>query len=273
MKRGSILVLSIWILVFFSILSAGIYRIVSSQIQWIQRVEERTIAHYLAKSALTHAQWIRSQDQTSYDTLHELKQKQEKEMGHGKFIYTMSDEESKINVNLVEKAVLERIPGLGSSLAEAIINSTLRPFQLKEELLRIEGMTPQTFEQVKDFITVYSDGTVNINTAGHEILMALGFDESLTSLVGNFRKGPDLEEGTEDDGVFETTAEIVPKLNSYGGLSLSQSAFLNQIIAEERIGVSSKDMTLQISTQILDKAIMDYTVIMDKQRVRQWREQ
>ncbi|MFQ5586332.1 MAG: general secretion pathway protein GspK, partial [Thermodesulfobacteriota bacterium] len=43
-----------------------------------------------------------------------------------------------------------------------------------EELLMVKGYTPEIFETIAPFITVYgTDGRININTARREVIMAL----------------------------------------------------------------------------------------------------
>ncbi|MBI5343712.1 MAG: type II secretion system minor pseudopilin GspK [Deltaproteobacteria bacterium] len=46
-------------------------------------------------------------------------------------------------------------------------------FDTVEELRLVRGVTKEAFEKLKPFVTVYSSGFVNINTAPKEILMAL----------------------------------------------------------------------------------------------------
>jgi len=53
------------------------------------------------------------------------------------------------------------------------------PLDSIEELLLIKGMTPAIFRTVKDRITVFGEGKVNLNTAGREVMQCLGLHESL----------------------------------------------------------------------------------------------
>jgi len=272
-NSGSILIIAIWILVFFSILSVGLYSIISSQIRLAKSVEERFLCAHLAKAASIYAQTERKKDKTAYDTLYELRQKQQRQLGLGKFIYTLVDEESKININNCSAEVIARLPGLNLELAKSITNSSLRPFHLKEMITLVEGITEGIFKECKDFITTYSEGRVNINTAPLEVLKILGLDERLANAIEDFRRGLDNQEVTEDDGVFENTGEIISKLVSFRGLSETQKATLSQLINQGLITTESKNFSLQIETQILDKSAMRYTIVMDKDKIRQWREE
>ncbi|NQU74089.1 MAG: hypothetical protein HQ547_05220, partial [Candidatus Omnitrophica bacterium] len=139
-NSGSILVISLWILVFFSILSVGLYKVVSAQVSLVKRVEERVLCEYLAKAAVIYAQDERANNKVSfYDSLYGLAQEKERELGIGEFVYTMTDEESKININFSSEEVIARLPGIDLDLAQRIISSPSRPFHVKEELLLLEG--------------------------------------------------------------------------------------------------------------------------------------
>ena len=271
-KSGSILIISIWILVFFSILSVGLFRIVSAQIRIVKRIEEIALSQYLAKAAYTYATLERKKPKTAYDTLYQLRQKREKELGRGKFIATYIDEESKININNASAEILSGLPGLNPDLAKAINESTLKPFHLKEGLLLVEGMNEEIFAQCKDFITTYSEGKVNINTASSEVLRALGLNEGTISTINDFRIGSDNKELTEDDGIFENSSEITAKLEASGGISESDAAVFNQLISQGLITVESKNLSLNVDAQILDRPVMKYVIVMDKEKIKEWRE-
>lgn len=48
------------------------------------------------------------------------------------------------------------------------------PLQSVEELLAVPGMTPALVEALRPYVTVYTNGSVNVNTASVEVLDALG---------------------------------------------------------------------------------------------------
>ncbi|NQU73334.1 MAG: general secretion pathway protein GspK, partial [Candidatus Omnitrophica bacterium] len=167
--------------------------------------------------------------------------------------------------------VIARLPGIDLDLAQRIISSPSRPFHVKEELLLLEGCD-KSFDQCKDFISVYSNGKVNVNTAPVEVLTALGIDSQVASIIEEFRKGPDLEEATEDDEVFENTGEIVDKLNSFRSLLEQQQEMLLGIIEQGAVTVESENFTMQIEANILNKTAMRYVVVMDAKNIKQWQE-
>jgi len=66
-------------------------------------------------------------------------------------------EARQIDVNTATVAELERLPGIGPSLARRISDDreARGPFQRPEELQRVKGIGPKTYETLKDYVTVY----------------------------------------------------------------------------------------------------------------------
>jgi len=62
----------------------------------------------------------------------------------------------KIDINRAEPWLLEALPGIGETRAQAIVDyrSENGPFRRIEDLLQVSGIGPATFEQIKDYITV-----------------------------------------------------------------------------------------------------------------------
>jgi len=62
----------------------------------------------------------------------------------------------KININRAEPWLLEALPGIGEVLAQRIVDyrSENGPFRTIEDLLKVSGIGPATFEKIKDFKTV-----------------------------------------------------------------------------------------------------------------------
>jgi len=143
------------------------------------------------------------------------------ELGDGIISLTMEDEERKINLNnlimslgkapndqnvAVFRRLLE-ILGIDPSVADAVLDwldndesprvggaessyymALPYPYKSKndlfdtvEELRLVRGVTPEVFDKLRPFVTVYSSGKVNINTAPKEILMALSAGQGETN--------------------------------------------------------------------------------------------
>ncbi len=135
------------------------------------------------------------------------------ELGDGTIQITVEDEERKFDLNKLvmtngnapdEKRIaifrrLLEILEIDPSLADAVVDwldndNTPRvggaesdyyeslPFPYKakndffdtvDELRLVRGVTPEIFEKLRPFVTVYGDGLINLNTAPKPILMAL----------------------------------------------------------------------------------------------------
>lgn len=262
-SKGSLLVISIWMLVIFSIFAVGLYKILLSQIRISQRLEHFILSQYAARSICLYAGLELGRDETNYDTLYELNTQREGDLDLLHYTYTFMDEESKININSMPQEVLERLPGVNEDIAEAIAKSSLKPFYLKEVILLLDEIDQDTFSQFSQFITIYGNGAVNINTASREVLAALGLEDSLVDIVISFRAGPDREEGTEDDGVFETKEGISDTLGF--GPQEPQEVM-------DWLDVKGGSFSLYIDTEVLGKKAMKYDIIMNNEQIFQWRE-
>ena len=135
------------------------------------------------------------------------------ELGEGTILVTVEDEERKINLNRLvlpngnapdeqRLAVFRKLLtnlDIDPSIADAVVDwldnddtprvggaessyylSLPYPYRAKndlfdtlDELRLVRGITPERFEKLKPFATIYSSGKVNINTAPKEVLMAL----------------------------------------------------------------------------------------------------
>jgi len=62
----------------------------------------------------------------------------------------------KIDINRADPWLLEALPGIGEVLAQSIVDyrSEHGPFKRIEDLLKVSGIGPATFEKIKEYITV-----------------------------------------------------------------------------------------------------------------------
>ena len=62
----------------------------------------------------------------------------------------------KIDLNRADCWLLEALPGIGETRAQAVVDHRTEqgPFKRVEDLLKVEGIGPETLEQVRDYVTV-----------------------------------------------------------------------------------------------------------------------
>lgn len=160
----------------------------------------------------------------------------------GRKIYGLQDEEGKINVNKAPEEllrigviaafaqfakidahkapeeVLAKLAPIGESIAKEIIkHRDQKKFNLLEELLSLKNVSEKIFtggnggKGLKDLLTVWGDGKININTAPEEVLSALpGMSKKAVASIIEMRKGPDGRLGTQDDGIRNIGAIFAP---------------------------------------------------------------
>jgi len=237
------------------------------------RARKAVLCPYVAKSAYYHARIERGSDNTpGYDSLYELGTEREAELGKGRYSYTLQDEESKINVNTSPQEILSRLPGMDVNLAASIKKSKKQPFRAKEELLLIDGITEEIFQQFKDLVTVEGKGWVNINTASKEVLEALGMDDDLIRTIREYRGDSEGNEVREDSPIFDNTNTIVSNLRSVRGLFQEQEELLLQLIGQGLLQISGSAFSLSVKTEILNKPAVNYTIVMVDGKIKNWSE-
>lgn len=128
------------------------------------------------------------------------------------------------------------------------------PYEVLDELLLVKGMTPEIFTRIKPFITVYGSGQVNLNTAGREVLAALGFSPLGVETIAKYRAGADGEDGTSDDRLFANVGSVANDISVIGGtpLDASQVVLLSGLVMAGRVGVVSSAFQVT-SLGVLDK--------------------
>lgn len=142
-------------------------------------------------------------------------------------------------------------------------------FDVPEELLLVKGMKPAYFAAIKDFITVHSDGRININTAPYPVLCALGLPASLAEGIIRCRAGTDEVEGTDDDVVFPSPQSVPSILASRQSLNPTESQQLGIIINSGILSVTSSNFRI-ISTgyppnsDLTDKNTTQITCIINR---------
>ena len=113
-----------------------------------------------------------------------------------------------------------------------------------DELLLVRGVTATIYNSVKDHLTVYGQGQVNVNTASIVVLMALGLDKKLADKVLLFRAGKDGVEETDDDNAFTGSTNVVPQLSQFTPLSPQDLTILSQFASSGLVNAVSEYFTV-----------------------------
>jgi hypothetical protein len=271
-KRGSLLIVVIWALVFFTFLGSACYSILNSRIRLARFYRDRLLAGQAAYSVCRLAQQELKGDQTPYDTLWECGRKREVDFGMVQCSYVFVDEARKININSAPVQLLAGLPGIADELAQKISSPDARPFTVKEELRAVEGIDPAIYEGIRDSVTVYGNGRINVNTASGPVLQAAGASPELVRKILWYRKGADEKEGTQDDGIFTDEGKIVSALDASIGLTDGEKQLLLLLIGRGALSVSSEMFTLEAAVRYANREIASYSIVMDKKSVREWRE-
>jgi DNA uptake protein ComE-like DNA-binding protein len=288
-NRASILIVSLWALATLSILSIALAGFVFGQIKFSNYFIRQTMSLPMARAASLRVAQDRKKDSTpEYDSFNELTGENTQLLCDGtSYKYYLSEKKSLegedqfidqgalININLVSSEVLKLLPGLDEDLAKKITESARRPFKRKEEVLLVEGMDKEIYNQFKDFITVLGMGKININTASSQVLSALGLDDELVNIILGYRKeylGPDREEGTEDDGAFTSPASISSDLKKFSDLSLRQEQDLLSLM--NTLDVKSEYLRLCVIPQVKGKDGVRYVIVIhpSEDKIISWSE-
>ena len=249
---GSILVVCLWTIMILAILGMGITGLVFQEIKFSKSYTRLITSLPLAQSALKTVFYLRGNDPTAtYDTWDELSKEENVSLcannayryffvdknnsGNNVGKEAIIDESALINLNFASVDVLARLPGMNKELAEALINSGLRPFSTINEVLLVKGISKDDFLLFKDSVTVYGTGKININTASKVVLVALGLDEEEANLILRFRREnkikpivkdpsaePAVEPTAEPDYGISNLATLINDLRDFAGLGLRQ---------------------------------------------------
>jgi hypothetical protein len=269
-REGSVLIQVLWTLAILVLLSSAVGTTTALDQRLVSYQRDRLAALYLAKAGYVRAlvelerDPIAQADSYLDSWAHNPEAFGGAALGPGSFtvsytlpgpdrppgvVYGVIDEDRKVNINTAPKPILTRLPGMTEAIADGILewrdkHKSLvviedRPFKVLEELRLVEGMTPEVFQALQPFVTVYSDGKVNLNTAPGEVLTALGLSEGLRDKVLRFRWGVDGIRGTADDQGFTALGSAEQELNAFTTLTPLEAAQLTNLITQNRLKVAS----------------------------------
>lgn len=146
-------------------------------------------------------------------------------------------------------------------------------FEVLEELLLVSGITREIFEGIKDYVTIYGNGKININTTSKEVLLALGLRPYVVEKIFSFRQGDDGIIGTLDDNVLKKSSDIVPKISQFADLSDSELAEFSNISNQYLVTKSENFIVKSIAKLNNRKNTTEVTCVINRSGdILYWRE-
>lgn len=223
--------------------------------------------------------------------------------------FGLVDEERKININTAESKIIKNVfryvlnidEFLAQQFAASIVdwrdgdselsipsgsaedafyNDLQHPYEAKDanfesfdELLLVKGITPGIFEKIKDYITIYGSGRVNVNTASKAVLLSVGFTEDIVDKIITVRSGDDGIWGNADDIFFDSPSSVAVKLNQFYALNEATQGEVNAISDLYLTSTSSCFTAKSIATLKNKKSSRTVISVFDKDgKVLYWRE-
>ncbi|NIA15686.1 MAG: hypothetical protein GWP08_16605 [Nitrospiraceae bacterium] len=146
--------------------------------------------------------------------------------------FQIRDESSRISINSADEELLARVEGLDRGIIRKINfrrkgdrakKTPPEPFQTIEELRYFEGIDDDDWfgtgrtTGLRDMLTCWGDGKININTATQPVLECIpDLRSSVIDEIIMFRAGADGEVGTSDDGAFKSLDDIAEQVRLGG---------------------------------------------------------
>jgi len=262
-KSGSVLIMALWIITIMAIFGLGLSRVSYATYRFAKFRRDSLLSLHAMESVVALCKYDRIEDETpGYDGLSEMPQETEYIYGGIKAVYSVTDEERKINLNRMPSSVLKELPGMDMDMAVALVNSEFRPYEPKEELLLVDEIDREDYLAIKDSITIYGRGALNINTCSEETLKIAGLDSELADIIIEFREGEDGLLGTEDDITFETVSGIMDTLKEELYLSLHNEQALFTFISKGLLCVKSENYRIDAGFYAGDRLVNRYSVIL-----------
>jgi len=223
--------------------------------------------------------------------------------------YGLTDEQSKVDINQADIATLQRLiknvlgwqEPQALELAQAIFDwkeygrselvdfygdeyyKSLQypysakdgPFETIDELLLVKGMTKEILEKLKPFMTIYTHNAININTASRVTLLAIGWEQTLVDKVLRVRRGPDGEEATQDDFIFESADTVNLDLQNFGQLEGIELFQIDKMFKSGQLATNSTHYTIRAQAAFRGQERKVITCVFDviRSKIVYWREE
>lgn len=269
-KRGSLLIVVVWLLVFFSILGLSLVKILDAHFAGVKRLEEYCISRNLAFSAAQKGVFLLNEmianGKVDGDDLVFFQDRSDDNF----FLCRIKDEQSRLPLNKCGYDILNNVPELDSDTAMMISSSEYRPFELMEQLVIMSLIDQDRFSFINKYFTVYGDGRLNINTAQRETLVLSGMDASLIDKLLRYRDGQDLLPGTGDENFFESISSCISDIKERENITIQERLSFNELLRKGLLSVSSECLVLEVSTFVHNNKSWDYKIYINKKGILKW---
>lgn len=186
--RGSVLLVSLWALGFFTSMTVAQATRVGLQVRWVGRQREQLRADALLQSALAYAMWQLQIDAREIDTSTEA-WADSKEWApmflpeQDSWTVKISDAQGTISINDASLETLMRIPQLVPT-AQAIVDARAdHLFAHPEELITRIGLSQEAYLAVRPLLRMQGDKAVNLHSATAQTLEILGLSKDLAQQI------------------------------------------------------------------------------------------
>ncbi len=236
-RRGSLLVVTLWVVTLLSALAVATARHLTLDVRIARYRLARAEAHALAQGAVAVAAHLLGADSSAEDWSGDS---WAPPLGWapdpGSVVtVTVTDERGRLNLNEASLETLTALTGR-PELAQAIEDyrdapdpaedqpAAAPPYFAKNaavealhELWDVPGMEPEVMAQLLAQTTVHTESgaPLNLNSVAAEVLTALGVSADGIERIRAFREGPDGPEAHEQDGVF-TATDFLQQLTDLG---------------------------------------------------------
>jgi len=113
------------------------------------------------------------------------------------------------------------------------------PLDTLSELLMIKGVTDEIYGKISKYLTIYSNGMINVNTVGKEVLMCLdeGIDEAMLEGIIEYRREKpfegreELKDVINNDEVYGRISPIIDvKSNAFSVTSTGRVERVEKVV-------------------------------------------
>jgi len=233
-----ILIVSVSAVAVLSILTLSATQSVMQELRLARFVTQAHESYYAGLAAVRMAQAILASDATpSAVTLFDLRER-EVSFGEKKLRLRMTDEEGFIDLGGAAEEVLVNLPGIAgdSAIARDLAQAAI---YVKEDALLVGSVDQEIYAQFAPYVTTFTSGGVNINTAGGVVLGALGMSAGLIDDIIALRVGADGQQGTADDYSILSAGGIITALREGVGIDPVDETLLTNLVSQGQLSASS----------------------------------